>query len=111
MNLAEVEAKIRAAVAQAKADGWKIRHNLYYVPGHHGAPTVACPLAACVPRDEIDDAARHAEVRERAAILLGLDPIEALHIVLGFDCDDYSVDEFARLGNRLRDLADPVSPC
>lgn len=106
MNIAEVEARIRAAVAEAKADGFVVRQNVYYVPGHHGASPVVCPLAACVPRDEIDEAAKRAEIRDRAARVLGIDPIEALHVTFGFDCDDCRLNEFSELGRRLRDLVD-----
>jgi len=45
VSLAEVEAKIRAAVAEAKLRGFKIRKNMYYA-----AKTSALAAACCPPR-------------------------------------------------------------
>lgn len=103
MSIAEVEAKIRAAVAEAKAKGWRIIKDAYFAPGKR-----CCPLGACV-LDEIDATAARAEVPERAGRVLGLSPRDAIYVATGLDgrVEILERDQYGKLGERLRDLVDP----
>lgn len=103
MSIAEVEARIRAAVAEAKAKGWRIIRGGYY-----DGRTGCCVLGACI-LEEVRVASEKAEVPIRAARAIGIHTSEALRVAVGFDgpfpwCAN---DEFALLGERLRDLVDP----
>lgn len=101
--IVDVEAKIRAAVAEAKSQGWCIIRRAYYVP-----PNCCCPLGALV-LDEIAEASGKAEVPERAARMLGITPRDAIDIAWGVDNDyDHSVGkDMLSLGMRLRELVGP----
>ena len=114
MTVAEVEAKIRSAVARAKAYGWHIIKNAYW-DGKIGI----CPLGACII-DEIADASQKAEVPVRAAKRLGITECDAIDVMVGVDWNGegrvgienrdgsvrYCTEDFLALGQRLRDLVD-----
>lgn len=110
----ELEARIRAEVAAAKAEGWRIEKGIYYVPrsGCHGP--CGCPLAACVrnggtgPFDgmSIGELSYRAFVRDAAAELLGVSRSQSVAIVNGVDGVGGGDVEFYKLGARLRDLLD-----
>lgn len=100
MSIAEVEARIRAAVAEAKARGWAIRAGIYFV----ALPPQCCVLGACI-LDQIESASVHATVPESAAHALGISYSDANRLAMGFDLPNATFeDEYVDLGHRLRDL-------
>jgi len=102
--IAEVEAKIRAAVVDAKAKGWRIIRGNYWDPRIRGC----CVLGACIV-DQIEEASMKAEVPLRAADFLGVRIGLCHDIAIGFDGDAEWAEAWDgyRLGQKLRDLVDP----
>lgn len=111
MSVAEVEAKIRAAVAEAKAEGWRIRPGSYFFePLDKNAERHCCPIFACVRGGSLTRA--DVEIRRDAAKCLDIGIDDALSVVFGFDGADHTAymgrtKEFVALGVRLQDLVDP----
>ena len=107
MSISDVEAKIRSAVADAKARGWKVR-PCNYVSWHN---KTCCPLAACVI-EKVEQYGNQpgvdSQIRGWASEALGIRVIEALDFVVGFDNENalpYGND-FRDLGRRLQDVVD-----
>lgn len=109
----KLEETIRAAVAAAKAAGWRIIGGIYYVPSDQPC---GCPLASVVRGgvvwdngDEMDirDLSRKALIPAAVAKVLGISPREGIRISSGVD-GRYTQpgDEFYDLGVRLRDVLD-----
>jgi hypothetical protein len=113
VSLEELEGAIRAAVATAKAAGWRIMGGIYYV---HDDTPCGCPLAAVVRDgvvwdngDEMDlrDLSRKALIPAAVAKILGISHRDGIRIASGVDGRlPQSGDEFYDLGVRLRDVLD-----
>ena len=96
-TLAEVEAKIRAAMDAAKARGYCIKSGAYLNRGK----SWCCAVGAAVIDDTVADAYTAAE---RASYALDLSMEQVGEIARGFDDDDQLENDkdLYELGRRLR---------
>lgn len=113
MGFDELETRIRAEVAAAKAEGWVIVRGVYF---ERTEPPRCCPIGALVrngatldKRMSIDELSWRAIVPCAARQIFGLDQ-EATNAIAsgvdGFQWRSPGQTSFYDLGTRLRDLLD-----